>query len=351
MNVQKTFVAELNKCYCLLPIVHNGRQKYVIASEKNYPCFLIDENGKYEKTILGEPGGTMSMVYLPGTNGSFLATHKMYSPNDAKDASIVLVEPDDDPNELWKVTTLALLPFVHRFDILERNGEQYLIACTIKSDMTCKDDWSFPGKVYAAHLPGNFPHCNSQSLDFKVISDNMLKNHGYCRVTRGETQSSLITTEDGVFLYTPPTNPDSNWEIQRLLDSPVSDAILMDLDGDGQDELITLFPFHGDYVAVYHLNSSGSYEKVYDLDIEFLFAHAVCEAKINGKSGVVLGARRGNRDLIFLYHSGPSKGDYQHEVIDHDCGATNAIYCKIHGKDAILSANREINEIAFYTFD
>mgnify|MGYP000075570163 FL=1 len=52
------------------------------------------------------------MVQVPGSDGQFLATHKFYSPNDSKEAKIILAYPEDGE---WKVRTLAELPFVSSF--------------------------------------------------------------------------------------------------------------------------------------------------------------------------------------------------------------------------------------------
>ena len=36
------------------------------------------------------------------------------------------------------------------------------------------------------------------------------------------------------------------------------------------------------------------------------------------------------------------------ELLDHDIGPANVLHFKLEGKDILLSANREINEVAYY---
>ena len=42
-------------------------------------------------------------------------------------------------------------------------------------------------------------------------------------------------------------------------------------------------------------------------------------------------------------------GEYVVEVLDRDVGPANVLHSVVDGRDIILSANRETNEVAYYT--
>ncbi|MFR8905500.1 MAG: hypothetical protein ACLVHS_17340 [Blautia wexlerae] len=114
------------------------------------------------------------------------------------------------------------LPFVHRFDIIESEGKHYLIACCLKSGHEYKDDWSSPGKVYAALLPEDLSSFDDKhQLKLEVIKDDMLKNHGYYRVVRDGKMSSIVCCDGGVFRFYPPTSANPEWTIETLLETPL----------------------------------------------------------------------------------------------------------------------------------
>lgn len=344
MKVKKTILGELEKCYSLCLLDYNQKKHVLVAAEKINKCLLFDLNGKLEETVWEQPGGVMSMVQVPGSNGVFLATHKFYSPNDSADAKIVIAEPKTKNN--WKIRTLVKLPFVHRFDILQKNGVNYLIACTLKSDHTYKDDWTSPGKVYAAILPDDLSsYHEGNQLRLQVIAEGFNKNHGYCRNHSGQCDSAVLSCNSGVYHFTAPGNKEDKWVIEQLLDTPASDAVLIDLDRDGSKELFVMSPFHGDTVSIYK-RYNGKYEKIYEYPQKLEFLHAIYGGDINEIPTVIIGHRKGKRELLAFRSD--YMGGYLVECLDRDTGAANVLHYRMDDKEIVVAANREINEIAMY---
>lgn len=348
MKVEKKVISNLTKCYSIAPLHYQGKDHFLVAAEKVDRCLLFDLDGNQEDTIWSEPGGVMTMVQVPGTDGQFLATHKFYSPNDSKEAKLVIVTPKAKGD--WEVRTLTELPFVHRFDIVTRNGVNYVIACCLKDGHRFKDDWSMPGKVFAARLPEDLSGFGEENqLEMTCIKDNLLKNHGYCHVEDNGVMTGIVCADSGVFQFFPPETEDGTWEIKQLLDIPASDAVLVDFDEDGEKEIGVLSPFHGDEIMIYK-KMNGVFEKIYQYGKKAEFTHSIYGGMLCGKPAFVVGHRKAERNLmVFTYNK--EKADYEMQIIDKDCGSANVYHFVKDGKDRIVSANREIDEVSLYTLE
>lgn len=342
--MEKKVMAILDKCYSVAPLTYKEEPHILVAAEKQDRCILFDMEGNEKATVWEGPGGVMSMVQVPGVDGQFLATHKFYSPNDSKNAKIVIATPNGD--DTWNVRTLVDLPFVHRFDVVKGGEKYYLIACALKSDHEYKDDWRFPGKVYAAELPEDLtPYNEEHQLELTVIKEDMLKNHGYYRIIENGIETSVISCENGIFRFTPPQAEGEDWQIETLLESPASDATLMDLDGDGEKELVVLAPFHGDTLSIYHKGETG-YELAWTYPEKAEFLHAIWSGQLEGKNCAVIGYRKGARRLMQLTWD----NGYRFKTLDDDCGPANVYGFNLSDRDLLVAANRETDEIAMYTF-
>ena len=346
MKVEKKVISNLEKCYAIAPLQYHGEPHFLVAAEKKERCLLFDLDGNEKDVVWREPGGVMTMAQVPGSTGQFLATQKFYSPNEAAEAKIAVVTPIEKGN--WEIRTLVDLPFVHRFDVLVRNGVKYLIACTVKSACEYDEDWRSPGKVYAAILPDDLSGFDdAHQLPLTVVKDNLTKNHGYYRTEENGVPCCIISTDNGVFLFTPPESPEGKWTIKELISDAASDAVLVDFDGDGERELAVLAPFHGDTIRFYK-KKDGVFELEYEFEEKREFLHSIYGGMLAGKPVFVTGHRKGQRDLMMFSYN-KEKGTYEMEYIDRDCGSANVYHYVKDGEDMLVSTNREIDEAALYT--
>ena len=347
MKVRKTVLAKLNKCYAIAPLEYRGKPHFLVASEKADPCCLFDSDGMLKDTLWTGPGGVMTMVQVPGTDGQLLSTAKFYSPDESLDAELAVVTPK--PDGRWDMQTLAPLPHVHRFDILTRNDVNWLLACTVKSGQDAPEgDWSYPGKVYAAVLPADLNVFDlDHPLKLQVVKDGLHRNHGYTRCVRDGVPAGLVAADEGVFRMTPPETPEGKWQIEQLLGYPTSDALLLDLDGDGQEELCTLSPFHGENITIWHQGENG-FAPVWTFPEDAPFSHAICGGTIAGAPTFVTGYRAGKKNLMAIRYDRGTES-YTVTLLDEGRGPANAMhFVNDEGVDVLIAANRETDEVAMY---
>ena len=346
MKATKKVIGQLEKCYALTTFHYDGIDHIAVAAEKNNPCYTFDMEGRLCDTLWEGPGGVMTLTQVPG-QPILLATEKFFSPNDSAEAKIVYCHRVDGA---WKSEMLCSLPFVHRFGLLARGGHRYLIACTLKSAHAFEDDWTCPGRIWIAPFPDDVTQYNADNqLALTPLVSGLTKNHGFSIGRDGEDSFVMVASENGVLKVTPPAGPGSEWETEELLNTPASDTLYLDFDGDGERELLVLSPFHGDTLTVYK-RFDGRFEPVYHHTKKLPFLHAIWGAEISGRTYAFIGNREETRDFFALYYDA-EKGGYVYDMLDEGAGPANALCVRSGDTDLLYATNRETDEIACYTLE
>jgi len=342
MKIKKIILDEMYRAYSTGHVTIDGVLHLIVASEAiDGKCYAYyGENFENKKVVWEKAGGTMSIVEIPHSNGQFLAVQEFFPGFNGKTTKVVHVKPTKDG---FEVSDFVNLPYLHRFDLIEVNGVIHFIGATLCSSKTEREDWSDPGKVYVGILPKDL----SKGMDLKIIYENLTHNHGYYQSTYQGKKAGYVTTDEGVFAFIAPLDENGSWEVHHLIDRQVSDVALIDIDQDGKLEILSIEPFHGNDIYIYHENDQQKYEEVLHLDRELEFAHAICGTTILGQPAFVCGIRRLNKELFYLTYNHDTKA-YDTHLIDEGCGPANIVVINQEDQDIILAANNTIHEAAVY---
>jgi len=340
MNIQKQFLTSMNRCYSANHIVVDGQTRILVATEGEGPC-LAWTGPEFDQCheVWAGPGGTMSIVPIPGTNGEFLAVQKFFKMFQWEEAKVVHVKPLAD--DRYAVTDILHLPYIHRFDLLPVADRLYFIGGTLATTKQAKEDWSDPGKLWVGEYTGPGP------LQVTALKSGMTQHHGYSRLEQAGRVSSLVTCREGAFEVTPPQQPGADWQVQPLMDWPISDIAAIDIDGDGELEYATIEDFHGPHFRVYK-RVAGQWQRVYEHPEVSEFYHVVYATTLAGKPVFVGGCRRGQQQLFYVHAVQASPLVLQAHVIEEGVGPSNVHVMHEAGRDIIVSANREKAEAALY---
>jgi hypothetical protein len=314
-----------------------GSEMFVAAGSETKPeVYLYNLTSGNSSLVTGCPGGVMSFIPVPGSPDLFFSIMGLFPPFIGAEAGVFMHRRT---GEKWETQKAMDLPFAHRCEILNRNGKNYLFAAAVSKHKENPADWSKPGEMYLIRLEEDI----KLPLKPELIDNSLTRNHGMLRKSIEGTETVCMSGVDGIFYFE--QQPGDKWVKKSLFDKEVSEFCFIDLDGDGQDELVTIEPFHGEALNIYKRNGQQWELKFTD---SLVFGHGLSCGIVNSEPVIVVGNRRGSFTLDMFKVTDLASGKFSREVIEEDAGPTQTQVFTAGDIDYILSSNQKKNEVALY---
>ncbi len=339
MKITKKHLDEMYRCYCASSTeIDNELHIFLASEEQGYPCYdYSGKDFKTRKTVWENGGGTMSIIPLPNKSNEFLAVMDFYLKVSPSKAKIVWGKYE---NGTWEVKDLFYLPYLHRFDIYRVDGVNYFIGATIAETKENKEDWSKPGKIYTAILPDDL----TQSIELTELVGGLFRNHGYTRHYENDMPVGYFGSDQGILKVTPPLKQGEAWKTEKIMDGTISEIAIIDIDNDGEDEIMTIEPFHGNAIKIYK-KTDENYKEVYSYQNEIDFAHTLVGCTLRGVNTFLAGVRRKDAEIFYVQYT---DGAFVTKVLEEGCGPANLAVVNETNRDIIIAANHTCNEAAVY---
>ncbi|MDQ0360671.1 hypothetical protein [Breznakia pachnodae] len=339
MKITKIHLDDMYRCYCASSIEVNDELNLLLASEEvDGPCYAYSgERFEKRESVWDHGGGTMSIIPIPNKKNEFLAVQDFYLKVSPSKAKIVWGKYGENG---WEIKDVLYLPYLHRFDIYDVNGVNYFIAATIATVKENKEDWRSPGKIYIGKMNDNL----EDGIELTVLKDGLFRNHGYfSRIENGQ-YIGYFGSDQGILKVTPPQKEDGEWKSETIMEGTISEIAIMDIDGDGEDEIMTIEPFHGNQIYIYK-KDGNEYKRVYEYRNEIDFAHTLVATTLRGVPTFLAGVRRNDCELFYVQYI---DGKFETTVIERGCGPANLAVVNQKDQDLIIAANHTLNEAAVY---
>ena len=290
-SIKKQDVCHFDYPYALCVYSCNRGKKVLCATEVEGPGYCFDAGGVSQavESVWSAPGGTMTICQLDDRE-EFLVTHRFFKGFRAAEAYVSHVLRLSDGS--WKIDKLFELPYLHRFSVVNVHREKWIVGATLCESKKSRDDWSSPGSIYIAKLELEKP------MQLQLLYHGITKNHGMYVGPYGSKQEVVICTgSEGAFVVIPPDFPSGDWRVEKILSSEISDIRVFDVDGDGEEELVTIEGFHGNLMKIYK-RVNGQHHEVYSFPL--VFGHPIWCGEFLGQRHIIIGYKQANSGLYVL---------------------------------------------------
>lgn len=337
MKFVKHHLDDMKRCYAASSIKMDGKDYAFLASEDpDVACNLYNLNDLSDKqTVWTKPGGCMSIVPIPGRDKEILAVQEFYLKVSPSLSKLVWGKLE---NGKWVFKDVLHLPYLHRFDLVQMEDGLYFIGATIAESKENKEDWRKAGKLYTGKIPSDL----NEGIQIEEIYGGLFRNHGFWKTREGDKDVVYIGSDQGVTKLIPLKN--GQYQIEQILEGTIGEVATIDIDGDGEQEIMTIEPFHGNAIKIYK-KCEETYQAVYEYQNKIAFAHSLVATTLCGQPTFIAGVRREEAELFYV------QWDQDHFVtqcIEKNVGPANLAVVHLQDKDVIVSANHTANEAAIY---
>ncbi len=344
MRITRTVMAKMAMPYAVTLSMGDGFLEAYAASEaRSGDAMQLHPPDGATTRIDFHPGGCMGILPLTQAGSSdLLMIEDFHAIYDCAKSGASLYRSPSQGQDYWLRRRLFDLPFLHRMAFVHPHGVPVLIAAQLCREKSHVDDWSQPGAVYAV-TPGL--DGKEWVLQKVPVLDGLHRNHGLFVQDVGCGEQVYVAADEGIFLLKQP-RPDHAWTAELVLDEPTSDLWMFDLDGDGEQEMLTLQPFHGNLARLYKRTGNG-WQPVWEVPGEF--GHVVWAGRLRGKSCLLLGWRGGEKSLdLYTLEDAPA-WRFRKSSLDANVAPLNISVLHQPDRDLILASHGVTNEVVLYT--
>lgn len=335
-EVKKSVLFELPAVYTVDVFTYNGSLHIGAGPEKEGVVKLYSMDYDSMEYIEPVPGGTMSLLPVPGEDHTFVSVMGLFPPFIGFEGGIYLHQKN---GEQWATQRVLHIPFAHRCEILTINGTHYLFSASVSKYKKNVEDWSEAGELYVTDLSKGI-------LGKKLVIGNIWKNHGMLKypsvdfpllnATSGH-DILFISGVEGIFaVYW----ADGTFKTERIFDREVSEFAFITLDS--VLHLATIEPFHGHTFNIYRFDDLR--QKVYESPLEF--GHGLSAGYFRNKPSIAVGNRRGTMALELIQYD---SGQFTKQLLEEGVAPTQTKFFKHLGVEYLLSANQNKNEVVIYS--
>jgi hypothetical protein len=336
----------MNMPYPLATITLNGEQCVVASTEDHGPILLARPPFHQAREMVNGPGGCMALMEDSDRPGELFAIMGCFLGYKFQTGAVYHIRPDGPgQRDRWSASRILDLPFAHRLAFVARGGARWLLAASLAADKRDPADWSQPGSLTASRVPRRA----GETWEFAPILQGIHRHHGMLVASFMGRPSILVSGTEGLFAADL-SNDGAGWAFERVMQSEVSEIALLDIDGDGTEELVTIEPFHGNTVRVYR-QEARSWRKAWEGGLEF--GHCLWAGTFSGTPSILASNRAGSRDLLLFQWDRRARGtgslaDPERIVVDAGAGAANMIVLRHEGSDLIFSTNQAAGEVVCF---